>query len=475
MADGFLAADIPLQFSTVYYETQAPQSPLPEEFLHYQQKNRPIPQPGLQMALYVNLLFEPPNYAHLAQALTGRYKIFYLVCELDRLFERDLGLLSLADEIWTASEFCARTYRRYTSKPVYMIPHSIVVPPISGTRADFGLPEEGFLFLFSFAALSLEARKNARGLIQAFEMAFGPEPGKVKLIIKTLGLQAHDSALAEELRAALDQLGGIWIDEDYSNAQNWALMAACDAYISLHRAEGFGLTLAEAMALGKPVIATAYSGNLDFMTPENSYLVDYTLRPLQPEEIRQYRYVSSETPHWAEPDLAHAAEIMRQVVENPQAAQIKARRGQETIQQELNPASLQAKMLARLEQIPMNRPHQLLTDEIQQGQHERELAFHARVALFKLNQAYQAWHRIRMSAEALPQFLTKLNILAFPYRLWQRVRILGKLWAAQSDYDETLEQHLQALQITVYHLQDEVRVLQHELDHLKAEGRKKHD
>src|SRR5262249_23746268 len=107
----------------------------------------------------------------------------------------------------------------------------------------------------------------------------------------------------------------ILVDRVLSRAETLMLMNSADCYVSLHRSEGVGLTLAEAMLLGKPVIATAYSGNLDFMNRGNSLLVDYRRTRLE-EDAWPYPKGSV----WAEPSIEHAAELMRWVIEHPAEA-----------------------------------------------------------------------------------------------------------------------------------------------------------
>ncbi len=153
-----------------------------------------------------------------------------------------------------------------------------------------------FALLFIFDFLSVLERKNPLGLVDAFTRAFRPDEGPM-LVIKTINGDLRLSDL-ERLRAvAGDRRDVLIVDRYYTEEQKNALVGACDCYVSLHRSEGFGLTMAEAMALGKPVIATGYSGNLHFMTPENSYLVDY-VRVNVPTGCEPY----PTTACWAEPE-----------------------------------------------------------------------------------------------------------------------------------------------------------------------------
>jgi hypothetical protein len=161
---------------------------------------------------------------------------------------------------------------------------------------------------------SVFERKNPLAAIEAFRRAFQPGAG-AKLALKCIN-SADDPTNHARLLAAADEHEDVHIIDGYmSPTENDALIAACDCYISLHRSEGFGLTPAEAMVLGKPVIATGYSGNLDYMSPQNSYLVDYELTPIGPGNAP---YPPDGV--WAEPSAEHAARFMREVFEDQKAA-----------------------------------------------------------------------------------------------------------------------------------------------------------
>ncbi len=220
--------------------------------------------------------------------------------------------LTLVDEIWALSEFSRHAIAQRTSKPVRVMPVPICEPgphqPLD--RAALSLPD-GPYFLFVFDYLSIFERKNPLGLLRAFSLAFGEHEGPA-LVIKSINGD-HCRAEREHLRALCRERSDVYLVEDYlSTPMMSALMAEATAYVSLHRAEGLGLTLAEAMARGRPVIATGYSGNLEFMNRTNSLLVDYELVPITPD-IQAYPSSS----YWADPDLEAAAEAMRWVVEHP--------------------------------------------------------------------------------------------------------------------------------------------------------------
>ena len=189
-------------------------------------------------------------------------------------------------------------------------PLPVVVPsvPDGVPRAALGLPEDRFVFLFVYDFLSTVERKNPLGLIDAYTRAFGPDDGTA-LVLKSINGEKHLEQLEQVRAAAAGRPDVFVLDEYLSPTHHSALLGHCDAYVSLHRSEGFGLDMAAAMGLGKPVIATRYSGNLEFMDDATSYLVDYELEPIGPG-CEPYPADS----RWASPRLDHAAELMRRVV-----------------------------------------------------------------------------------------------------------------------------------------------------------------
>ncbi len=208
----------------------------------------------------------------------GRYTIgvwFWEIAEFPSFMHY---AFSAVDEVWVASDFVREAVSAATSKPVLTVPVPLRMPePPALQRDHFGLPEE-YLFLFSYDLMSVLERKNPLGLLDAFTRAFAPGEGPV-LLLKSINGDKKPSDL-ERVRDAASARPDVIVRDGYLSAEEKdALTAGCDCYVSLHRSEGLGLTMAEAMACGKPVIATAYSGNLNFMTPESSYLVPYSSRP----------------------------------------------------------------------------------------------------------------------------------------------------------------------------------------------------
>jgi glycosyltransferase involved in cell wall biosynthesis len=251
---------------------------------------------------------------------------------------------ALVEEIWVYSRFMAENIGAVAPVPVVALPPPVERPVEPAEPLRLGVPD-GFLFLFAFDYLSTVQRKNPVGLIEAFKRAFAPGEGP-RLLIKTLNAPLRPLSEEEVLWAADGRDDVHVVDRSLSGEELNGLMAACDCYISLHRAEGFGLTLAEAMAIGKPTIATRYSGNVDFMDDANSYLVDYTIGRVGPE-----CEIYPPEGEWAEPSIEHAAEQMRRVYEDREEAARRGARAALDIERTLSRAATGAAMRARLQEL----------------------------------------------------------------------------------------------------------------------------
>lgn len=246
--------------------------------------------------------------------LEGQRLIGYWYWEIDAFPEKWRYALDLVDEIWVATDFVGNVMRRATDRPVTKIPHAIdIVLPRTYLRAEFSLPEDKFLFLFTFDFGSYAERKNPAAVIRAFQRAFPKTADNVGLVIKCAQGYKYPEKLAVLREYAAEDPRILLLDRLLSREAAYGLQSVCDAYVSLHRSEGLGLGMAECMAQGKPVIATAYSGNLEFMTADNSCLVDYSLIP-----VRRGDYIDYEPGwHWADADIDHAAYYMRRLLEDP--------------------------------------------------------------------------------------------------------------------------------------------------------------
>jgi glycosyltransferase involved in cell wall biosynthesis len=315
----------------------------------------------------VNLLFYNINMfpllgrTQLVKLMQGKYTAAYWTWELPRLPDTLVAQFESIDEVWVPSHFVQNAMALATSKRVCVVPHPVHVRvPQAVHRAQFGLPDRGYIFLFAFSAPSTFGRKNPWAVIDAFEKAFGSaRHGGPLLVIK-----AHHADLfpdgRDALRKAIARVGGILLEESYSREQMNALLACADAFVSLHRAEGFGLGLAESMYLGKPVIATQFSGNVDFMNHTNSYPVRYHLRPIVGEDHRyQPRDAALYEPGqlWAEPDVEQAAAYMRYLYEHPEAGQEQGAHAAAYVRQHLSLDAVGRIIRERLQQIdPAVRP-----------------------------------------------------------------------------------------------------------------------
>ena len=215
------------------------------------------------------------------------------------------------DHVVAGTTFVAKAIADVSRVPVSTLPLPVHVGPIAAELpADLPWPD-GFVFYFSFDYHSVFRRKNPLGLVEAFTRAFAPGDG-ARLVIRSINGDRHPRHAAELEASASGRDDVTIVDAYVDEPTRNALMDRCDCYVSLHRSEGFGITMAEAMYLGRPVIATGYSGNVDFMTPDNSLLVPYRLVEIG-ADAEPY------DPHgvWADPDLDAAATMMRRVFDDP--------------------------------------------------------------------------------------------------------------------------------------------------------------
>jgi hypothetical protein len=242
----------------------------------------------------------------------GTWRIGYWFWELPAIPGAWLPALDLVDEIWVASPYVADAFRAATDKPVTLVPMVVEPVPVAETAVGSG---DVFRFLFSFDFHSYTVRKNPAAVLEAFHRAFprGDEP--VRLVVKTINGDVFRDAFYTLLEAAAADYRIEVRDGYVSRTGMTSLIASTDCYVSLHRAEGFGLGMAEAMALGRPVIATAHSGNLAFMTASNSLLVPFRLIPVAAGD-----YMHGEGQLWAEADVDAAADAMRCVSADPALA-----------------------------------------------------------------------------------------------------------------------------------------------------------
>ncbi|OFW05484.1 MAG: hypothetical protein A3H96_12280 [Acidobacteria bacterium RIFCSPLOWO2_02_FULL_67_36] len=285
----------------------------------------------------VNLLCADPvampafTALHAATYLAGHHNVAHWAWEFSDFPRAWAPYFEHLDEVWVASTFVQQAVAKVSPIPVRTVPYCIRDDlHARACGPDVTLPADRMIFLFVFDFASHFARKNPLGLVRAFKRAFGRHDD-VLLVLKCARSHLAPADLAR-LREAAEGARVEFIDRVLPRQQVLSLMRRADCYVSLHRTEGFGLTLAEAMDLGKPVVATGYSGNLDFMTASNSFLVDYRLVPVQ-QNWGPY----TEGHVWADPDLDHAAALMRLVYEDRARAQEVGRRARQDILARLHP------------------------------------------------------------------------------------------------------------------------------------------
>jgi glycosyltransferase involved in cell wall biosynthesis len=276
------------------------------------------------------------------QFFEGRRNAAVWFWELEAFPARFHANFDYYDEIWTPSAFSQRAFTSVSPIPVHHVPYPLGLPsPTRPDRARFSLPDDAFVFLFTFDFWSEVERKNPIGLLHAFRRAFAPGESTV-LVLKSINAAAHAGERSRLARAA-EGLNVTFVDEHLTHTELLALHATADCYVSLHRSEGLGLGMAQSMALGKPVIATGYSGNLEYMTRDNSLLVDYELRDID----RPYGPYEPGG-RWAEPDLDQAAQHMRWIATHPEEAAAIGERGQRDVRSTLHPARCIAAIRERI-------------------------------------------------------------------------------------------------------------------------------
>ena len=248
------------------------------------------------------------------------------------------------DEVWVVSECVAGPLRDQIRPPVHVIPQAVTVgpaPPLD--RARYGIAEDELLYLYVFDFNSTIERKNPEGALEAFVRAFSPGDGAA-LLLKSINGD-RDPEAAERLRRAAARHPHVHLMErPVPVAERNALIAGCDCYVSLHRTEGFGLTVAEALLFARPVVVSAAGGVLEFVHEDNALLVpcgDYVL----PERRGDYPAGTV----WGEPDLDVAAARLREVARAPAAAAARGRRGAEDLRRDHAPAAVGRAVAARVE------------------------------------------------------------------------------------------------------------------------------
>ena len=279
------------------------------------------------------------------EAFANRLNIAFWYWELPEFPEEWVSSFENVDEVWTSSDFTRRSFESVTEKPIYVIPCCLDEERDEQlTREDFGLPSDTFLFLMMYDIRSTQARKNPEGAIQAFEQAFGDRED-VGLVIK---INVPDDWSGEtEFLCELSRRKNIHVMAGtLTKPRLNSLISLCDAFVSLHRSEGFGLGPAEAMYWGVPAILTDWSGNQMYMTDDNCCAVQCEII-----EIVEGSDFYRQGWHWANPDLNQASCFMKRLVEDPEFHKKTAERGQKTIREDFSPYSIGKIISKRLDAI----------------------------------------------------------------------------------------------------------------------------
>lgn len=239
-----------------------------------------------------------------------RYNIAYWLWELEEFPEEWVPFFHCLDEIWAPSEFICNAIRKKTSLPVYCMPYHVEAEiHKESSRKDFNLPEEQFLFLMMYDHSSCMERKNPLGVLNAFKEAFAKDNENVGLVIKINNPTKEDE---DKIGNILDGYANVYLIKETLDRDAVNSLTKCvDVVVSLHRAEGFGLVLAEAMLLGTPAIATNWSSNTEFMNEEVACMVNYKMITIE-KDMPPFKAGN----RWADPDIHQAAGYMIKLFED---------------------------------------------------------------------------------------------------------------------------------------------------------------
>lgn len=275
----------------------------------------------------------------------GKYTIGYWHWELPEFPDEWISSFDHLDEVWVPTDFVLGAVSEKSSVPVVRIPHALSFRTVRPSRERFGLPQGKFLFLSMYDLLSYQERKNPDAAIRAFRDAFG-DARDAALVIKVLNADKCPDEMSALKASLADLPGSVLIHSSLGRQDVYDLEASCDAFISLHRSEGFGLGLAECMYLGKPVVGTNWSGNVDFMTHKNSCPVNYEIVTLE-RDHGPYR----KGQRWADPDVEHAASYMQKLVREPAFAREIGERARRTMTTTYSPLAVGERYRARLKRL----------------------------------------------------------------------------------------------------------------------------
>ena len=288
---------------------------------------------------------------------SGVHRIGFWVWELDKVPDEYARHAQSFDEIWTNTQFVADVVRKAIRMPVHVVLPGVTITqktPVS--RQELGLDPDKYLFMFVFDVASVMERKNPLALVEAYRNAFRGDD-RVQLAFK-ITRSSFDPVGVARLKAEVASVGGVVIDRDLPRDQAYGVLDACDCYVSLHRSEGYGITIAEAMLMGKPTIATGYSGNVDFMSEEDTFMIPYKLEPIKIDLPYYPRGC-----HWATADTQAAAERMRWVFEHQGEAKSMGLKASARVSELIGMKAYGARIMDRVRAIRLEK-HGLLRHKI---------------------------------------------------------------------------------------------------------------
>jgi glycosyltransferase involved in cell wall biosynthesis len=297
----------------------------------------------------------PDNYSRFISK--DCYNVGYTVWETDLLPHGWVEQCNLMDEIWVPSEWNVRVFKKSgVTVPVHSVPHGFSIPNFDAV-APLNFLDNQFLF---YSIFQWTERKNPMSLIKAFLTEFYGTKN-VALLLKTYRLNTSDAERAivrkdiQSIKKSLNlpDLPPIhFVGDLLPTEKMYGLHLRGDCFVLPHRAEGFGIPMAEAMSFGNPVISTGYSGNLEFMNDDNSLLIDYQITPVcNMAWMGHYNGLMS----WADPDISHMKKHMRWVYENRTEACEMGLRGKKTIEADFSWEAIGKIMLAHFNRIEKSR------------------------------------------------------------------------------------------------------------------------
>jgi Glycosyl transferases group 1 len=242
------------------------------------------------------------------------YNIGYWAWELETIPTEWISAMRYMNCIMTPSEFTSNAIKKHTAIPVITVTHPVTIEiPDINIRNQLNIPQDAFLVSNIFSFGSAMERKNPTGLITAFKSAFNGNKNVYLALKANSGKNSKEKQ--ELLEEIIDYPNIILIDKQWERREILGLIHTSNLYASLHRSEGFGLTLAEALLLGVPTMTTAWSGNMDFCTEDNSFMISYkpiTVTSNHPE----FQGLKNAT--WADADIEQTTDLLREIADKPQ-------------------------------------------------------------------------------------------------------------------------------------------------------------